>query len=236
LFLISLSGPFSALLSPLVVLIIILERKQLTTRKLIPLVVIILCGVVQSICIKFIDPNFYRGTPGQPESFHVYKLFTNNMNELLFMKYNFMQWLSPFKMIIISSFALLVLLYNFIAGYIHIANKRRYVLVGAAIILLCAYIKTYWPNESRVLALDNARYYFIPYTCIGWLMILAFDKKIRPVYIVLYIGFFVAQHRYTQTRLPDKQWKKQILEYYDGKRDVIDINPDDWHFTMPKRK
>ena len=199
LLIISLSGPFSTLLSPLVVIVMIIERKELNLRKIAPLAMILIGGIIQFIFIKFIDTGFYRGQPGPPEQYHLF-------------------------------------VYIFITRYIKIHNKRRYILLCYAIITFCAYIKAYWPNESKVLALDNARYYFVPYTCLAWLMILAFDKIIKPAYIGLYLLFFIVQHRYMRMILPDKQWKKQILEYYDGKRQEIDINPEGWHFILPPKK
>ena len=235
-FIISLTGPFSTLLSPLVILIMILERKELTFKKILPLSLILLGGIIQLVYIKFIDVGFYRGQPGPPEPYHLLMFITNNMSEMLFLKYDFMQWLSPVKMITISFIAFVLVGYFFFLGYIKIANKRKYILLWYAIIVLGVYIKTYWPNESKVLALDNARYYFLPYTCIGWLLILSFDKKIKPVYIGIYLLFFIAQYRYTRMKLADKQWKKQILEYYQGKTQELEINPEGWRFSLPKNK
>jgi hypothetical protein len=235
-FIISLSGPFSTFLSPVIVLVIISERKKLSFQKFIPLGLILMGGIIQFIYIAFIDPNFYRGQPGPPEHFHLLRLITSNMSEMLFLKGHFTHWLSPFKMTLISIFMFVVFLYNFIVHYFKITDKRRYILLLYAIIMFGAYIKTYWPNESKVLALDNARYYFVPFICIMWLMILSFDKQIKPVHIVLYLLFFVGQHDHITMRLPDKHWKEQILEYYQGKRQDIEINPEGWHYVMPPGK
>ena len=232
----SLSGPFSTLLIPLIVLVIIRERKELNFRKIVPLGVIIACGIIQLIYIKFIDPNFYRGVSGSPEDYHLFALFTNNMSQFLFLKYDFFPWLSQGATMLISSVVLLLFVYIFITRYVKMDNKRRYLLLCYAIIAFCAFIKAYWPNESRVLALDNPRYYFIPYLCIAWIMLLSFDRKITPLFIGLYLVFFIAQHRYLKMTLPDKHWKKQIQEYYDGKRQEIDINPEGWHFPAPPIK
>ena len=99
-----------------------------------------------------------------------------------------------------------------------------------------AFVHAYWPNESHVLAMEIARYYFIPFTCIGWLMILSFDKKIKPLYITIYLVFFSIQLHHTRMVLPDKEWKKQVSEYYDGKRQQIDINPEGWQIVLPPKK
>jgi len=235
-FIISLTGPFSALLSPLVLVIMLLERKELTLKKILPLSLILIGGVIQVISIKFLDPNFYRGQPGPPEQYHLLRLITNNMSEMLFLKYDFMRWLSPSIAMVVSLLSFMVFSYVFIRGYIKTDNKRKYILLVYAIIVLAAFIKAYWPNESKVLALDNARYYFIPFACIGWLIILSFDKTIKPAYIGVYLIFFIAHHRSIRMSFTDKHWKTQILEYYDGKRQEIDVNPDGWHFALPDKK
>ncbi len=233
---ISLTGPCSILVSPIALAILLIERKQMTFKKILPLGIILLCGAFQLYSIKFLDPGFYRGYPGEKEGVHLLRLFTNNISELSFLRYDFAASLGTFKMTILSAFILAILLYNFIANYVTISNSRRYILLYAAIIPFAAFVHAYWPNESKVLALDNARYYFIPYACIMWLMIIALDKKLKLWHIGLYLAFFALQHRYTMLRLPDKHWKEQIAEYYEGKRDVVDFNPDGWHFNMPKRK
>jgi len=232
---ISLSGPFSTLLSPVVFLSIIIERKSLTVKKTVPLFLILIGGIIQFIYIKFIDPGMYRGVPGTPEQYHLLMLITNNMRELLFLDYRHLQWISPFMGMIICEIVFVILTIIFIKAYRTIINKRKYMLVLYAIIVLCSFIQAYWPNESKVLW-DNPRYYFIPFTCIGWLLILAFDKIIRPVYIGVYLLFFLLQHRYIAMVLPDKEWKKQISDYYAGKTRVIEINPDKWKIELPERK
>jgi hypothetical protein len=233
--LISLTGPFSALLSPVVLLVIILERKELTFKKSLPLCLILFGGMMQVICIKFIDPDFYRGVKATPEPHHLFKLITNNMSLLLFSKAAFMQWVPPVLMMILSLVVFLTLLCIFIIRYFKIENKRRYVLLWFAIIVFVAFIKAYWPNESQILAIENSRYYLIPFTCIAWLMVLSFDKKIKSIYIAGFLLCFILQSRHIRMNLPDKQWKKQIQEYYDGKRNIIEFNPD-WQASAPPRK
>ena len=139
--LISLSGPFSTLLLPLIVVVIILERKDLTYRKIVPLSLILVGGIIQFIFIKFIDTDFYRGQPGPPEQYHFFMLITKNMSEFLFMKYGFMQWLSQGDMMFISFIVFLIIVYIFIARYVKMDNKRRYLLLCYAVIAFCAYIK-----------------------------------------------------------------------------------------------
>jgi hypothetical protein len=232
-FIISLSGPFAALMSPLILLVIIVERKELTFRKFIPLGLILLGGIIGYICL---GTQYFRPYPAQPEQYHLFKLITNNTSLLLFSKYSFMQWVPPFIMMLISFITFLALLCIFIARYIKIDNKRRYILLAYAIIVFMAFVHAYWPNESHVLAMEIARYYFIPFTCIGWLMLLSFDKKIKPLYIAIYLVFFSIQLHHSRMVLPDREWKKQVLEYYDGKRQQIDINPEGWQIVLPPKK
>ena len=230
---ISLSGPFSTLLIPLVLAVIVLERKELSFRKMAPLLLILVGGIVQFACIKYIDPGFYRGVKETPEPYHLLKLLTNNVNEYLFLN-RLDKWLSPVWINLISFSIFLALLYLFIIAYIKIKNKRRYLILWYAVIVFISFIKVYWPNESRLLATCNARYYFIPFTCVCWLVILSFDEKIKPVYVMTYLVIFCISSRHIRMNLPDKQWKKEITEYYDGKRQQIDISPDGWQFTFPK--
>ncbi|MGP8215262.1 MAG: hypothetical protein ACLQQ4_06845 [Bacteroidia bacterium] len=234
-FIISLSGPFSTLLSPLVIAVLILERKELSFKKVIPLCLILLGGIIQFIYIKFIDTSYQRTITGLPEHHHLIRLVTNNMSVFLMLKY-IMQWVSPFAIQIISFFAFLALLFIFIARYLKIDNKRRYILLWYGIIVFLSFIQAYWPFESKIVAVFNARYYFIPFVCAGWLMILSFDKIMKPWHVGLYVALLLIQYRHIRMVLPDKQWKRQILEYYDGKRQTIDINPEGWNCPLPERK
>lgn len=236
LFLISLSGPFSTLLLPVLALIFIFEGKELTSKKILLLAIILLGGIVQFIYIKFIDTEYRRVLPYPPEPSHFFRLFTNNMEQVLFMKYNFMKWMPEALMMVISFVAFLMLAIFFIIRYAKLENKRKYLLLLYPLIVLVTFIHAFWPNESQIMALDNARYYFIPFTCFAWILILSFDKKIKPVFIIIYLGFFLLQYRYTQMILPDKQWKKEITEYYNGKRDTIDVNPKGWQIVLPEKK
>lgn len=234
LFIISLSGPFSTLLSPLVILSIVMERKELSVKRLIPLGIILLGGAIQFFYIKFIDPGFYRGQPGPPEHYHLLKLITNNMGELLFFKYGFMNSLKSHFLECISLIVFLILLGIFIVRYKRIDNKRKYLLLCYAIIVISSFIQAYWPNESKI-PLDNPRYYFLPFTCIGWLMILSFKKRINLMLIAFYL-FFLWHLPYLKLILQNKEWEKQISEYYQGKRQIIYIGPDGWKITLPEKR
>jgi hypothetical protein len=233
---ISLSGPFSVFLSPLILLLIIMERKLLTIKNLVPLIIILLGGCIQFIYIQFIDHNFYRGVLANGEDYHLFKLITNNMTQLIFLRENFMQWISPFKALIFSFIIFLFFVYFIIRCYVRVNNKRKYLLLLYGCIIMGAYIKSYWPNESRVLALENPRYYFIPFICIAWIIILALDKKIDRLFVAVYLAFFLGHSNYIQMPLPDKSWKTQIQEYYEGKRQEIEYNPEGWHSPVPRRK
>ena len=234
LLIISLNGPFSTVLSPVVVVIFLRERKQMTLKKAVPLAIILFGGIVQGICIKFIDPDFYRGFPGPTEKYHLVKLITNNMNRLAFI--NKLADKSEPLSIILSLVVFGILLWLLIRSYKRITFKGKYIIPFTGLLFLAAFIKTYWPNESLILAMENARYYFIPYTCIGWVFIAGNDSKIKPWHLVAYVVFFFLQREGTSFRLTDKHWKKQVREYYEGKRDTMEINPDGWHFIMNKKK
>lgn len=233
LFIISLSGPFSTLLIPVILAALFFERKNLSIGKMAPLLFMLLGGIIQLIYIAFIDTGFYRGVSAPPEQYHLLKLITNNIREYFFLSQ--IKWLSGTVILFISFVIFLFLLYVFIRGYIKINNKRKYMLLWYAIITLISFIKAYWPNESQILGIYNARYYFIPFTCIAWLMILSFDKEITLIYSVGYFALFLILSKHIRMILPDKHWKTEIAEYYQGKREVIDINPKGFEFTMPKR-
>jgi len=230
----SLSGPFSTLLLPIVLVTVIVERKELSFKKLIPLLVIFFGGIIQLIYIKIIDPGMYRGQPGPPERYHLFRLVTDNMAELLFFKYGFMQWVPGWLKAGISLAVFVLLILLFIKAYSRISYKRRYLLPGYAAIIFLVYVKTYWPNESKI-SLDNPRYYFIPFVCAAWIIILAFDKKIKYFFVAIYL-LYLFRLPYLALGLPDKHWKQQIQEYYQGKGNVISINPEGWLIGLPELK
>lgn len=235
-FIISLTGPFSTILSPIVILIIIIDWKDLSFKKLLPLLLILAGGLIQLICMKFIDPGFYRGQPGEPEHLHFIKLITNNIEELTMLKDNFFKFISPTGLMVMSFIIFLLFSFLFARAYLSIKNNNKHILLLVAVLCFGAYIKTYWPHESKVLALENARYYFIPYTCIAWLIILSIDKIIKTEHIIIYFLFMGLHYHRINMVLADKHWKTQIQDYYNGKNVPIEVNPDGWHFNIPQKR
>lgn len=230
---VSLNGPISTVLSPLVVLVLFLERREMTMRKAAPLLVMLAGGIMQGICIKFIDPNFYRGFPGTTEPYHLLRLVTNNVHQLFFLN-KVMDKASPLNLIICS-----VLFAAFLAllvwAWRRISAPRKYVLPVVAVLLMAAFMKTYWPNESLILAMENARYYYVPYTCMGWILIMGFDTRIKTWHLFVYLAFFLAHYEHMRFELPDRQWKQQLKEVEEGKRELMDINPEGMHFPLYKK-
>ena len=233
LLIVSLTGPFSTLLCPVILLILYKERKVLSFKQALPLLIVFVGGVIQGIFIVFVQPDFYRGYPGSVEEYHLLKVFTNNINSLFFL-----DRLSPmgdgFRLLICVALLFLVFwLLN--QSYRRLVQPRKYVLPLVAIIVFAAFVKSYWPTESRVIALENGRYYFIPYTCLSWIIILGLDKKIGVWLLPLIGAFFVCQHKYERTHMKDLHWKQQIQEYNIGARDTLNILPEGWHFVMPPK-
>jgi hypothetical protein len=233
LLIISMTQPFAFLYSPLIILIIISERKEMTLRELMPLCVILLGPVIQ-LC--FVHSGYDRPIPQMAEPDHLLRLITNNIGQLFFFKSNVLPDMSDKLQIVLCLLIFVVLVATFIILYRKITAKRKYVLLGAAIITYAAFIKVYWPKESVFLVLTNARYYFVPLSCVGWICIIALDKKITTFHIGTYLAFFLLHSHFVKSELPDKQWKKQIREFYENKRDTIDINPDGWKYVPDRSK
>jgi len=235
LFIISLTGPFSLLLSPIIILIIFLERKTITTRQLIPMFFILSGGFIQFICIKVLSPKMDRAIPGIPEHFHLLKLIKYNIGDLIFLKNGLIPDMPEKAMAIICIGVFAILLYFLFVNYKKISVSRKYLLVLAPIVYLGSFIAVFWPTETHVLAFGCPRYYFVPYTCFAWIFIIGLDSIIRVKDIVVYFIYFLLQSKNMRYTLADKEWKKQILEYKQRKRHDIDINPDGWKVTLPKR-
>ncbi len=241
LFICATSGPYSAVLLPLTLLMVFLNRKEATIKRLIPLFVIFLGGIIQAICIKFIQPAAFTGRSAglngfEKEHFHLLKLFTKNISEMLYFNSGVLPQMPDRLKTIFSLLILIGFVLFFIISYRKIENKRKYVLLLSAALCFGSFIIAYWPKESYILSLEIARYYFLPYICLGWLLILAWDEKIKIIYIALYMCFMLLHSHFIRTALPDKNWKGQIKEYYEGKRDTIKINPDGWEILLPPNK
>jgi len=241
LFICATSGPYSAILSPLLVFMIFINRKDTTIKRLIPLLVVLSGGIIQFICIKFIAPGAFGGRVASwstvaQDHFHLLKLFTKNISQMLYFDSGMLPHMADRVKTLLSLLVLIGLMIFFIKSYLKIENKRKYILLVTAILCFGSFIVTYWPKESLILSLGIARYYFLPFTCIGWLLIIAWDEKIKTSHIAVYIFFLLLHSRFIVTHLPDKKWKEQIKEYYEGKRDTIDISPDGWHVILPKKE
>jgi len=240
LFIFSISGPYGAVLSPVILLIIFSNRKEATIKRLLPLFIILTGGIIQVVCMKFIHPEAYGVRVASWDGFekdhlHLLKLFTKNTSQLFCFENGMLPPMSARLKTILSLIILIVLFVFFVISYRKIKDKRKYILLLSAILCFVSFIITYWPKESKILAFESARYYFLPYTCIGWLLIMAWDEKIKIIYIAAYIYLLSFHYKYLRTFLPDKKWKEQIDEYYEGKRDTIEINPDGWKFALPKK-
>jgi hypothetical protein len=233
LFLISFSGPFSTLISPLIVAAIIKERKTLTLKKIAPMGIILAGGFIQFMYIVFIEGNMDRKMNMAGEQYHVLKIITNNTGKLLFFEH--IDWPSPTIKMIISFIVFLALAVFFIIAYQKIANRRKHILLFYGMIVFASFVKAYWPNESRVV-LGNPRYYFLPFICIAWLLILSYDKQIKWPFIAAYLAFLALHNSFVIMRLPNKEWKKQVIEYYRGETDTININPEGWKVGLPPLK
>jgi hypothetical protein len=236
LLIISLTGPFSLLLSPIILLIIFLERKKLTFSQLIPMGVILLGGFIQCISIKFLAPKQDRSIPGIPEPYHLLKLIKYNMGDLLFLRNSVIPELPGIVHWVVGLGGFIVLIYLLFVSYKKIEANRKYVLLLVPVVYLGSFIVVFWPMETHVLAFGCPRYYFVPYTCIVWVFIVAHDRVMKYIHIAMYFIYFLCHSRNMKYTFTDKAWRKQVLEYYDGKREQIDINPDSWHVTLPKRK
>lgn len=240
LFIFATSGPYSSVLAPLILMMIVVKRKEISLKKIMPLIVILAGGAIQYINIKFLYPGAYTGRAQalagvEADKYHLFQLFTKNTAEEFFLLNGFFPHMADGVQVLLSSVILAGLIIFFVVGYRRIQNQNKYVLLLAAVLLFISFIVTYWPKESKILALELGRYYFYPFICVGWLMIIAWDEKIRLWHIGVYVIFLLLHAHFLIYRLPDKKWKEQIREYYQGKRDTIDINPDGWKVVLPKR-
>jgi|GEM_PF-1249662 len=233
--LVSLTGPFSLLMSPIVVLIIFLERKSMTLTKFIPMGIILACGATQFILIKFFS-NHDRTIPGTPEKNHFLKLIQYNIADLIYVRNGLIPSMEPLVMTIICLTIFAGITYMIFRNYRRIAEKRKYVLVLAPIMYMASFIAVFWPMETVVLAFGCPRYYFVPYTCAAWILIIGSDGIMRIKDIVVYFIYFALHANNMRFNYMDKGWKQQMKEYKEGKRDEIDIHPEGWKFRLPQYK
>ena len=127
-----------------------------------------------------------------------------------------------------------------VISYRKITNPKKFVLPLTALLYITTYIIAFWPQESKLTAFIVSRYYIVPYTCLLWIIILAWDKLIKWWYLAIYMLFFLKHKGNLSSILYDKHWKQEVEEYYQGKRVLFDINDGGanwgWQFELPKRK
>lgn len=234
-FLLSLTGPCAFIISPVILFIIIKDRKQLTVAQLVPLLIILSGGAVQAYCIKFSGTNSVRNNFDIPaEEWHLLKLFTYNTRDLLFLNSEYLHWSENTRNTIAAILAVLIILVA-IYAYRKINVSRKYVPALAGLLFFISFVFSFWPYETLVLALRSARYYFIPFSCFALLMIIAADKKITTVHLAAYIAFFSLHVEMIRFSLPDKNWKQEILLYNNSVRSNLPINPDGWYVQLPSK-
>lgn len=236
-FIISLTGPFSLLLSPLVVFVIFLERKTIRFQQLVPLVIILLCGCIQVLCIKFTANGVSRVAPGGvAEPLHLVKLIKYNISDLIFLRSGMLPDMPERLKTIISLLVFMVIGFFIYRNYTKINLERKYLLILAPVVFLGSFIVAFWPMETIALAFGCPRYYFVPYTCIAWLFLIGLDKQLQIKDVILYLCFFLLHSRSMRSSLPDKEWKKQVVEYQNGVRTEININPEGWKVNLQNKK
>lgn len=234
---VSLTGPYSLLLSPIILLIFFLERKTLTINKVVPLCVILLGGMIQTVFIKFLAPKQDRSIPGTPEPLHFIKYIKYNIRDLAFARdMRILTRVPERAMTIICLCIFAFLCYLLYKNYRRINISRRYVLVLAPIVYIGSCVAVFWPMETCVLAFNCPRYYFVPYTCFAWIFILGWNRILNYTHIALYFIYFILQKPNMRYTLDDKEWKREIMEYKAGKREAIDIQPAGWSFRLPPYK
>jgi hypothetical protein len=230
--LISFSGTGSLLLLPVLPVIIWRQRKALNWQLLLPVVIIGIGGLVQLIHIKFIDPNFYRGVEGAAEKNHLLHFFTYNAADLLYLhdaaKLPLTSWTYT------AAFVLLAGLFAW--RYVRLKDSNKYVLLLAAVLGIASVIYAYWPNEHLLLGFHNAsRYFIVPYTCIGWLLLLSLGESLRHRLVIgAYLVYFFMHRPLILWELSDMKWKQQVMEMREGNRTEFEINPG-WKFTLPEK-
>jgi len=248
LILVSMSSPSSLMISPIVVLCLLLERKQFSLRKAIPFFIILLCGLIQFITMATYGMNpRYRSRVAiipsmsePPEHLHLWKLVNNNLQDLIFLHNRVLSKIPANYTMLICIIFFMFFVFAYFKSYNKVTYQRKYVLLIAPFLFMGSYVAAFWPQESKLTAFIVSRYYFVPYTCIAWIFILAWDKKMKLWHITLYLLFFLKHSGNMRSILYDKQWKKQILEYYQGKTDTININEGGkdwgWQIILPHYK
>jgi hypothetical protein len=229
--LISVSGTGALLLLPVLPVVLLVQRRHMNLKRLLPIAIIGMGGLVQLVYVKFLDPNFYRGVDGTADNNHLLMFFANNAADILLLHDANIQ---PPVWTYIAAFSLLAAL--FIWRFVKLRDDNKYILLMAALVCVASVIYAYWPKESFLLALHNAsRYFIVPYTCLGWLLLLSLGTAIRHRIVVgVYIAYFLLQHKQICWKLTDMHWKWQVMEIREGKRQEFEINPG-WKFTLPEK-
>jgi hypothetical protein len=235
LFLFALTGPFALLLSPIVVMIAFFERKSLSFQKMLPLALILAGGAVQLYFIKQAG-HVSRSLDAPPEHLHLLKMATNNVRDLILLTSGLLPQVTGKKETILCTIIFLGFLYVLFSGYFKVTADRKYVLLMAAGLYFASFIIAYWPTESLVTSFVGPRYYFVPYTCLAWIIIISFDSRIKKIHVCIYLAFFLLQSRFEIMKITDKKWKEEVADYYQGKKEELNINPDGWHVVLPKVK
>jgi hypothetical protein len=242
----SFSGPFTLILSPLIVLIIFLDRKKLTPYTITAYAIMLIAAVIALVTSAssnirhrstlMINPSFAL----PPEHLHLLKLVTNNVREVFFLNSHVFSSISPTVIMGVCIIIFVAIMYFVFKSYLKMPYEKKYIFPLVAMLYFGSYIVAFWPNESKLTAFIVSRYYMLPYTCMAWIIILAWDKRIKLWHIGLYLLFFLKHSGNIRSAYYDKHWKQQVLEYYQGRRDTLEINEGGptwgWKFVLPKRK
>ncbi|MBX2904729.1 MAG: hypothetical protein KF744_01735 [Taibaiella sp.] len=230
-----LTGPFSLILSPLVLIIIYLERRTIfRSVSLLPLIVILLCGLLQVLEIANGD-GVSRAIPGEPEKYHVLRMIAYNMNVLsLQSMLQYPGWLEKGRTAI-NLVLFMAVAFCVIKAYRSIAIDRRYVLAIAPVLFFGSFLFAFWPMETVATVVSAPRYYFVPLVCIASIFLIAANGRSLRLEMSIYLVYLFMFSPYLKSRFSDKDWKGNVEKYNQGTIGAIPINPDGW-IISPKKK
>lgn len=228
-----LTGPFSVILLPLIIVNIVRYRKS--ALHLFPLIIALITAVIQFIFLlnhfqERVHPDVQ--IPANHFLLSIYNsvklvIFPNSIPANIFKLYH----------CIPALFLIMAILFVVRNGIL----KKRFdhLMIIAAIILFVLFtVFANWPYEWLLTPFGmGARYFFVPFLLIAWYFFIQLEKQqiLRLVPFGLMLTIFSLNFNKVKMRLFDFQWKKEVKEYYETGDQVAFTNPVGWYVIFKKK-
>lgn len=230
----AITGPFSVILTPLLLYRGWINRKKITN--LIPILVALLGAGIQLVFM--LNHPTPRPAPPLPiPSQHLFITIYNSIKQIFFLNETpILALRTKHYLVLIPTFVMLII---FFLRDLFKKKEARIMLWLSFFSLGLTTLYIHWPYEWMMSPFGmGARYYFILLSILWWLILLSIRrfKIIQGCILLGLVVLFVVKSIHTRTTFIDFNWKAEARQYEETGEILAPINPPGMFILFPEKK